>query len=60
MTTAGMVPAWWDNGGSGTSSFGIFNRTTGAETFPTIVSGIMTGVQNGQASPNNWATLANP
>jgi endoglucanase len=60
VTTAGMVPLWWDNGGSGSGSFAIFNRTTGAQTFPTIVSGIMTGVANGQASANNWATLANP
>ena len=60
VTTAGMVPLWWDNGGSGSGSFAIFNRTTGAQTYPTIVSGIMTGVANGQASANNWATLAKP
>jgi endoglucanase len=60
VTTAGMVPVWWDNGGSGTGSYAIFNRTTGAQTFPTIISGIMTGVANGQAAPNTWATLANP
>jgi endoglucanase len=60
VTTAGMVPVWWDNGGSGNGSYAIFNRTTGAETYPTIVSGIMTGVANGQASANNWATSANP
>jgi endoglucanase len=56
VTTAGMVPIWWDNGGSGRGSYGLFNRTTGAQTFPTIISAIMTGVNNGQASPNNWAT----
>jgi endoglucanase len=56
VTTAGMVPIWWDNGGSGSGSYGLFNRNTGAQTFPTIISAIMTGVQNGQASPNNWAT----
>ena len=60
VTTAGMVPVWWDNGGSGSGSYAIFNRTTGAQTFPTIISGIMTGVANGQAAPNTWATLANP
>ena len=59
-TTGNIVPIWWDNGGSGTSSFSLFNRNTGAVTFPTILSGIMTGVKNGLASPNNWATLANP
>jgi len=59
-TTAGLVPIWWDNGGSGSESFALFNRSTGAVTQSSIVSGIMTGVKNGLASPNNWATLANP
>jgi len=54
-TTAGLVPIWWDNGGSGSSSFSLFDRTSGAQSQPTIVSGIMTGVKNGLASPNNWA-----
>ena len=60
VTTAGMVPVWWDNGGSGSGSYALFNRTTGAQTYPTIISGIMAGVDNGQAAPNTWATLANP
>jgi endoglucanase len=60
VTTAGMVPVWWDNGGTGNGSFAIFDRTSGVQTYPTIVSGIMTGVKNGQAAPNTWATLANP
>jgi endoglucanase len=60
VTTAGMVPVWWDNGGSGNGSFALFNRSTGAQAYPTIVSGIMTGVKNGQSSPNNWATAAKP
>jgi hypothetical protein len=59
-TTAGIVPIWWDNGGSGTSSFAIFDRNTGAQTEPTIVSGIMTGVKNGLATPNTWATPSSP
>jgi len=60
VTTAGMVPIWWDNGGSGSGSYSLFNRTSGAQTQAAIISAIMTGVKNGQASPNNWATLANP
>jgi endoglucanase len=60
VTTAGMVPIWWDNGGTGNGSYGIFNRSTGAQTYPTIVSAIMTGVMQGQAAPGTWATLANP
>jgi endoglucanase len=55
-TTANIVPIWWDNGGSGSGSFALFNRTSGAQTYPTIVSGLMTGAADGLASPNNWAT----
>jgi len=46
----------WDNGGAGSSSFSLFDRTTGAVTQPSIVSGIMTGVKDGLAAPNSWAT----
>jgi aryl-phospho-beta-D-glucosidase BglC (GH1 family) len=60
VTTAAMVPVWWDNGGTGDGSYALFNRNTGAQTFPTIITGIMTGVQNGQAAPDTWATLTNP
>jgi hypothetical protein len=52
VTTAGMVPVWWDNGGS----YAIFNRTSGAQTYPTIISGMMAGVKAGQAAPDTWAT----
>jgi endoglucanase len=55
-TTGGLVPIWWDNGGSGTSSFSLFERQSGSQSYPTIVTGIMTGVANGRMSPNNWAT----
>jgi endoglucanase len=57
---AGMCPVWWDNGGSGTGSYAIFNRTTGAQTQPTIVTAIVTGTQEGLANPGVYATLANP
>ncbi|HVZ85755.1 MAG TPA: glycoside hydrolase family 5 protein [Polyangia bacterium] len=60
VTTAGMVPVWWDNGGAGNGSYALFNRTTGAQTYPTIVSAIVTGVKKGQAAPDTWATSANP
>src|SRR6185312_4466756 len=59
-TTANLVRVWWGNGGSGSQSFAIFDRTSGSQTQPTIVSGIMTGVKNGLAAPNDWATQANP
>jgi endoglucanase len=59
-TTGGLIPVWWDNGGSGTSSFSLFDRSSGAQSQATIVSGIMTGVANGLAAPNKWATPTNP
>ena len=55
-TAAGICPMWWDNGGS----YAIFNRTTGAITQPTIVTGLVTGAQKGIASPGTYATLASP
>ncbi len=54
--TAGLVPVWWDNGGSGSESFSLFDRNSGAVTQQAIVSGLMTGVKNGLAAPNTWAT----
>jgi endoglucanase len=59
-TTAGLVPIWWDNGGSGNESFSLFNRDTGAVTQAAIVNGIMAGVKAGLAAPNTWATPNNP
>jgi endoglucanase len=59
-TTAGIVPIWWDNGGSGSESFSLFNRNTGEVSRPTIVSGLMTGVKNGLAAPNSWAQPSSP
>jgi len=55
-TTAGLVPIWWDNGGSGNESFSLFDRNSGAVTQQAIVSGLMTGAKNGLAAPNTWAT----
>jgi endoglucanase len=51
---------WWDNGGSGSESFSLFNRNTGAATQPSIVSSLMTGIKNGLASPNSWAKPSRP
>ena len=59
-TTAGIVPIWWDNGGSGSQSFSLFDRNSGGVTQSAIIDGIMTGVKSGLAAPNTWATLANP
>jgi endoglucanase len=54
--TAGMCSMWWDNGGSGKGSYAIFDRNTGAQTFPTIVSALVTGAQKGLATPGTYAT----
>jgi endoglucanase len=59
-TTAGIVPIWWDNGGSGSESFSLFDRNSGQVTRPTIVSGLMSGVKNGLAAPNSWAKPGSP
>jgi endoglucanase len=55
-TTAGLIPIWWDNGGSGSGSYSLFNRNSGAVTQAQIVNGIMTGVRNGLAASGTWAT----
>jgi endoglucanase len=60
LAAVGMCPVWWDNGGSGKGSYAIFDRTTGAQTQPTIITGIVTGAQKGLANPGTYATLANP
>jgi endoglucanase len=59
-TTAAIVPIWWDNGGSGSQSFALFDRNSGAVTQQSIVSGLMTGVKNGLAAPNSWAKPGSP
>jgi aryl-phospho-beta-D-glucosidase BglC (GH1 family) len=51
-TAVGLCPMWWDNGGS----YKILDRTTGAITQPTIVSGLVDGAQKGVAAPNTFAT----
>jgi len=55
-TTGGLVPIWWDNGSSGSGSYGLFDRTSGTQSFPTILSGMMTGISDGLKAPNNWAS----
>jgi endoglucanase len=33
----GLVPFWWDNGGTGNNGMGIFNRSNGAQAYPDII-----------------------
>lgn len=37
----GLVPVYWDNGYTGNNGMGIFNRSTGEQAFPGIVSSII-------------------
>ncbi len=44
MARHGLVPVYWDNGGTGDHGMGIFNRSTGAKAYPDIVNAIITAV----------------
>jgi len=37
----GLVPVYWDNGPASNHSSGLFDRSTGAQTFPDVVSAIV-------------------
>ncbi len=37
----GLVPIYWDNGGTGNFGMGIFNRSTGAQAYPDIVDAVV-------------------
>jgi endoglucanase len=37
----GVVPVWWDDGYNSNHTSGLFNRTTGAQNFPDIISTIV-------------------
>ncbi len=39
--TRGLVPVYWDNGATGDHGMGLFNRGTGAQVFPTLISSIV-------------------
>jgi len=37
----GVVPIYWDNGGTGNDSMGLFNRATGQQVYPALISTIV-------------------
>ena len=37
----GVVPVYWDSGSTANHASGLFNRSTGAQVFPTTISGIV-------------------
>jgi endoglucanase len=61
----GLVPFYWDNGGTGTSGggMGLFDRSTGKQAFPDIVKAMVSqapvtvGIQSGKAILQTWARL---
>ena len=58
----GLVPFYWDNGGTGDLSMGIFNRSTGAQAYPEIVKAIMDAVDTTEVldiGMNDLNTLPN-
>jgi hypothetical protein len=58
LDSHGLVPFYWDNGGTGNNSMGLFDRSTGAKAYPDIIKAavdtnrIGTGVGMLQLSPN--------
>lgn len=66
----GLVPVYWDNGGTGNNGMGLFSRNTGAQAYPDMIKAIVlaadtteviTGVQleQTQASPERFALSQN-
>jgi hypothetical protein len=50
MFKHGLAPFYWDNGGTGNYSLGIFERSTGAKAYPDIVKAITDAVDTTNVS----------
>jgi len=37
----GLIPIYWDNGGTGNNGMGIFNRSNGSQAYPDIVKAVV-------------------
>lgn len=67
MVRHGLVPYYWDNGGTGNYGFGIFNRLNGVQEYPDIVKAIMdavdsnlvTGINIIDSMPEKFSLLQN-
>lgn len=64
----GLVPVYWDNGGTGNFGMGIFNRNDGSKAYPEIIKAIMDGVDTTNSTgmlndqnylPNKFSLLQN-
>lgn len=62
MERHGLVPVYWDNGGTGNHGMGLFNRSTGAQVYPGIVDAVVdtsrvdpvTGVEQTSPGPTGF------
>jgi endoglucanase len=67
MVKNGVVPIYWDNGGTGNFGFGLFNRTTGAVVYQDIIKAIMDAVTlntdigyiNEDTQPSSYSLMQN-
>ncbi len=63
----GLIPFYWDNGGTVNYGMGIFNRSTGTKAYPDIVKAIIdavdttnvTGMIDPDSAPTNFSLLQN-
>jgi endoglucanase len=44
MISHGLLPFYWDNGYTGNTGSGVFNRSAGTQAYPDIIGAIMTAV----------------
>jgi endoglucanase len=53
MFKHGLIPIYWDNGGTGDLGMGIFNRSTGSKAYPDIINAIINSVDTAKVSAVN-------
>jgi endoglucanase len=53
MFKHGLIPFYWDNGGTGNFGMGIFNRSTGSKAYPDIITAIINAVDTTNVSAVN-------
>jgi len=60
MFKLGLVPMYWDNGGTGNFSMGIFDRSTGSQAYPDIIKAITDAVDTNNVGVHVGELLAPP
>jgi endoglucanase len=57
----GLIPYYWDNGGTGNNGMGIFNRSDGSKAFPDIIRAVVdTSERSGSTGINELQTKQFP